>query len=101
MRTDERIPYETEINDDRRGVLFTADTAGASFSFTQALGGLFELDFRVFSEVTANESSLSSVPNSAFDLSELTFTFTDTENGNSFDVIISGGSPAYGILPTE
>lgn len=100
MHTDERIPYETEIDDDRKGVLFTADTAGASFSFAQALGGLFELDFRVFSEVTANESSLSSVPNSAFDLSELTFTFTDTENGSSFDVIISGGSPAYGILPT-
>lgn len=100
MRTDERVPYDTGIDDDRKGVLFTSENSGASFQFTPTFGGLFELDFRVFSDKTANEGSLASVPSSAFDLREITFTFTDADNGTQFDVIITGGTPAYGILPT-
>lgn len=99
MQVDKSVPYNTGIDDDRRGILLTSAETGAAFTFAAEMSGRFELDFRVYSDVTPEVTSLQAYNASRFDLEELTFTFTDVENGNSFSVVVYGGYTAYNILP--
>ena len=89
---------------EKRGVLLSAASEGASVSLAPEFAGDFELTFRVYSSVTyhpatENDYNSSAVVMSPYiDLREIFFDFED-ENGNAFTVAIAGGEKYNIITP--
>lgn len=84
------------FNDARTGTMMTATQSGSSFVLGENMCGAFELDFRIISEGKYSAGTTlpygNTVVNPALDLKTLTFRFDNLENGDSFDVVIEGGS---------
>ena len=91
------VPEDKNISDGRKGVLISSDREGDSIKFRTKISGVFEMDFRVFSQSNFNKKNLElSTEQDAFynannDLQELAFTFKNSD-GNQFDLILSGGT---------
>ena len=90
------IPTDTNVNDDRSGILLHAVSSGTSVNINADMCGVFELDFRAYSEKTYVQEGAcygETVKNSALSLK--TFSITISEAGNSqnrFRIGIDGGS---------
>ncbi len=83
------------LNDARSGVLLSSSVSGAEVALAGDFCGTFEMDFRVVSDVNFVQSgdvTGDTIANSAMELREMQLHFSETESGQSFDVIINGGS---------
>ncbi len=93
----------TLTKDTRKGIHFSSKekgnaAEGQSVAFTNVLSGLFETDFRVYTE---NKNTASDwwdggewyTRNNAEELRELAITLTDEDENESFTLYIKGGSP--------
>lgn len=92
----------TIFDSGKNGVLLTSNNQGSSVDFARAINGSFEVDFRVYSDVHFYDSTGSDYNsptiaiNPYCDLQELSIRFT-AENGQSFDVIVTGGEKSNTI----
>ena len=92
---------------DQTGIHFSAkengDGAEGNYvSFNNTLSGLFEMDFRVYSAVTANIKYGGGdwfTGNDAEEIREVAITLTDTDKNESFTLYIKGGSPWLEAIP--
>lgn len=97
------IDGEDIVDAGRKGILLSAENEGAIGTLSLDMAGLFEIDFRVFSEMTYDTPdawSQSTYRNEALDLSELIFTFKEKNGSQSFSVTITGGESYNVITPT-
>ena len=94
----------TTFDAGKNGVLLTSNVSGSSVDILKTIKGNFEAEFRVYSDVHFYDESgkdwNSNVVkiNPYCDLEELSIIFTDN-NGQSFEVIITGGEKYNTITP--
>ena len=92
---------------DKTGIHFSATAngnaaEGASVSFNNTLSGLFEMDFRVYTENVANIKYGGGNwwnGNDAEEVREVAITLTDTDANQSFTLYIKGGTPYMESVP--
>lgn len=94
----------TTFDSGKNGVLLTSSEAGATVDIAKTIKGNFETQFRVYSDVhyfdeTGKDWNSNIVKiNPYCDLEELSIIFTD-DNGQTFEVIISGGEKYNTVTP--
>ena len=97
---DRAVPENLGYDTGRTGVLLSADKAGATAVFGRTMRGVFEMDFRVYSDATFEGAwSQADYTNPALDLRTLTITFRDTNSNASFAVIVTGGERYNLVTP--
>lgn len=92
---------------DKTGIHFSAnangnDAEGALVVFNNTLSGLFEMDFRVYTQNVANINYGGGDwwnGNDAEEVREVAITLTDTDANQSFTLYLKGGSPWMESIP--
>ena len=92
---------------DKTGIHFSADqngnaAEGASVSFNNTLSGLFEMDFRVYTQNVASVKYAGGNwwnGNDSEEVREVAITLTDTDANQSFTLYLKGGTPYAEALP--
>ncbi len=91
-----QISGEETISDTRSGVLLSSSVSGTSVDFADKMSGLFELDFRVFSQSTFVASGYPygyTLNNPALELNEFSIRITNAANEDeSFAIVLDGKS---------
>ncbi len=80
------------LDEGKKGLLITSKQSGSevngkSFAFGETMSGEFSVDFRMLAEQSFAHQVDSAIANPYADVQKLTFTFTDVDTGNYFDVV--------------
>lgn len=96
-------------NDAQSGILFTSQATGkaaegSSVTFKNTLSGLFEIDFRAFTEKNDNASDWWDgndwfTRNNAEEIREVAITLTDSDTNEKFTVFVMGGRDWNAFMP--
>ncbi len=103
VTTNYQIDASTEIADSRSGMLLSATQSGAKLDIASSLCGVFELDFRAFTDskfAAGNKVTGDEVVNPALALKTFSIIVTNANNAEeSFRIGIEGGSPMNFATP--
>lgn len=96
--------HEALTNDDRKGILFETTTSGSNVTFKNPLTGLFEINFRAFTDETdaAKDWWDGGYWYDRCDVEEFrefAITIQDSETGEMFTVYIAGGTAWLTMTP--
>ncbi len=85
------------LDEGKKGLLITSkqsgsDVNGKGFAFGETMSGEFSIDFRLLSEQGYTEQASATPYNPYADVQKITFTFTDADTGDYFDVVITAGA---------
>lgn len=102
VKTDAELPENTQIDDERKGVLISSAKSGKTFTFADTFTGKFSLDFRAFSDTVYDNPNISGSKyvNNYTDFEEIKITVTDKNDAeNVFSIVIGAGSYENFVTP--